>query len=82
LSIIEAPLTKEEFVRKGEEIYETIKRMVEDERKGEMVAIDVETGDYFIAPSIIKAVKKVREKYPSKIFYIERIGYRATHAFK
>jgi len=82
LSIIEASLTKEEFARRGEEIYEKIKSIVEDEHKGEIVAIEIETGEYFIASSVIRAVKKAKEKYPSKMFYIKRIGYRATHTFK
>lgn len=82
MSIIEASLTKEEFARRGEEIYEEIKGIIEGEHKGEIVAIEIETGDYFIAPSVIKAVKKAKGKHPSKIFYIKRIGYRATHTFK
>ena len=39
---------KNEHVDKGTAIYEKIKDKLEPEHKGEFVAIEVDTGDYFL----------------------------------
>jgi hypothetical protein len=69
---------KEEHVDKGEEIYGKIKEELEPEHKGEFVAIEVDTGDYFVGKDPIEADEKAREKYPDAVFFLARIGYRAA----
>ena len=39
---------KDEMVDKGDEIYKKIKDKLEPEHKGEFIAIEVDTGDYFV----------------------------------
>jgi hypothetical protein len=70
---------KDEIVEKGQRIYETIKDKLEPEHKGEIVAIEVETGDYFLGRRVIEATDKAREKYPDKVFYVARIGFPVVH---
>lgn len=70
-----------DLVPKGKEIYAAIKDELEKEHKGEIIAINVDTGDYFLGKSVIEAGDKGREKYPEAIFYFARIGYRAVHRF-
>ena len=79
LSVIVVKLDEEDIERRGEEIYGRIKLDIEKEHMGKIVAIEVESEDYFIAPTVVEAVKKAREKYPDRPFYIKRIGYRALH---
>lgn len=68
---------------KGKRIYDEIeKECLKPEQKGMYVAIEVESGDYFIAEEITEAVAKAREKYPKGEFYIAKIGYPATASFK
>ena len=73
---------KDEIVEKGRKIYETIKDKLEPEHKGELVAIEVETGDYFLGQSVIEAIEKGREKYPNTVFHVIRIGYPVVHVFR
>jgi len=53
---------KEELVEKGKEIYNKIKDMLEPEHKGEVVAIEIKTGDYFLGKSVIEADRKARKR--------------------
>lgn len=71
------PINKIEFARKAKAIYETIRDDMEANYKGKIVAIDPETGDYFIGNSGIEAGDKAREKYPDKRFFLIRVGARA-----
>lgn len=69
---------KDEHVDKGKEIYGKIKDKLEPEHKGEFVAIEVDTGDYFVGKDPIEADERAREKYPAAVFFLARIGYRAA----
>jgi hypothetical protein len=67
----------------GEQIYHTqLKRLLEPSRTGEFVAIEVESGDYFVGPTIGTALAKASRKYPDKRFHIMRIGYPVVASFK
>ncbi len=71
------PINKREIARKAKAIYETIRDEMEANYMGKIVAVDPETGDYFIGNSGIEAGQKAREKYPDKIFFLIRVGARA-----
>lgn len=58
--------------------YEKLKSKLESTHKGKIVAINPETGDYFIGKSILDAVKKGKKKFPDAIFYSVKIGYPAV----
>jgi len=64
---------------KGEEIYERLKDKLEPEYKGKIMAIEVDSEDYFIADSLPDAGKKAKEKYPDKIFHFVKIGYPVVY---
>jgi len=76
------PIHKKEVTDKGEAIYAKIKERMESEHKGEAIAIEVHSGDYFLGKRGIEAVDKGREKHPDGIFYLIRIGKRAYVSFK
>ena len=67
----------EELAELGEEIYERIREEVEKEHKGEVILIEVESGDYFIAPTLAEAYEKASRAHPGKLFYGKRIGRKA-----
>jgi hypothetical protein len=75
-------INREEFGSKGDEIYEKIKPLLEPEHKGEIVAIEVESGDYFLDETVIEAWQKAKGKYPDKVFYFVRVGYPVVHVFR
>jgi hypothetical protein len=71
-------LDREELARKGEQVYSKIRERLEAERPGQFVAIEVESGDYFLGETIQEADEKASAKYPHGVFYIVRIGRRAA----
>ena len=75
-------INREEFGSKGDEIYEKIKPLLEPKYKGEIVAIEVESGDYFLDETVIEAWQKAKVEHPDKVFYFVRIGYPVVHVFR
>jgi len=70
-------MSPEELAKLGEEIYERIREEVEEKHKGEVILIEVESGDYFIAPTLAEAYEKASKAHPGKLFYGKRIGRKA-----
>ncbi len=66
---------------KAEEIYEhKLKKKLEPKHKGKMIAIEVDSGKYFMGDDLAEARRKAKSVFPDKIFYFMRVGYKA--AFK
>ena len=74
---------REETARLGKEIYERdIRRQVEAEHHGQIVAIDVDSGDWATADGEIDAVDRLRAMHPGAVNVLcERVGYRALRSF-
>jgi hypothetical protein len=67
------------LARKGERLYDTkLKSVLEPAHKGKFVAIEVDSGDYFLGESLIDALGKAESKHPEKQFYFARVGFRAA----
>ena len=66
-----------EFDEKSDEVYEKLKSELEDKYYGLIVAIEPYSGDYFVGNSVIEAGDKGKQKYPDKLFYFVRPGFRA-----
>lgn len=81
--VIRRPLySKEEFARRGDEIYESkIRPQVEADNYGKIVAIDIETGTFAIADDTLTASQKLLAKCPHAQTWVVRIGHRAVHRF-
>lgn len=81
--ILPKEFNKKEFAKKGNEIYKRkYQKELESTNKGKIIAIEVESEDYFIEDSVIKAAMKARQKYPDKLFFFARIGYPAVYSLK
>ena len=74
-------LYKEEFTEKGRAIYKKLRPKFR-ENKGKIVAIETESGNYFIGEYELEAAQKARNKFPDKIFVFFRIGYPAIHKIR
>ena len=74
---------RQETRRLGEAIYERdIRRQVEADNRGKIVAIDVGSGDYAIADTASSAAKHLREQRPdANGVWLVRIGYKALRSF-
>ena len=74
--------SKEEFARRGNEIYESqVRQQVEKNNNGRIVAIDIETGAYEVAETPIAAVDRLYKQYPNAQPWVIRIGHRAVYRF-
>ena len=74
--------TAEEVARLGDEIYEReIRQQVEAGHRGEIVAIDVDSGDYLIADTALVAAERLLARDPDADIWCIRIGYRALRSF-
>ncbi len=80
--LIAPTLPIEETARLGDEIYERdIRRRVEADHHGEVVAIDVDSGDYTIADTALAAADALRERRPAPDVWAVRVGHRALVSF-
>ena len=71
---------REETARLGDEIYERdIRPQVEPDHHGEIVAIDVDSGDYAIAENVVTAWERLVLQHPSGNFWFVRVGYPAVY---
>lgn len=59
------------------QIYEQIKEKLKG-WEGKFVAIDVESGDYFLGANPLEAHKKGQKKHPYKKFFYKRVGSKAA----
>ncbi|MBR8831418.1 MAG: hypothetical protein N5P05_000903 [Chroococcopsis gigantea SAG 12.99] len=74
--------SKEEFARRGDEIYESrVRGQIEEGNHGKIVAIDIETGMFEVAEDTMTAVRRLYERLPAAQPWVVRIGYRAVHRF-
>jgi hypothetical protein len=82
MTIGELRYSKEEFARRGNEIYETqICPQVEEGNYGKIVAIDIETGAFELAKATITASDRLLERYPDAQIWIIRIGHKGVYRF-
>ena len=74
---------REETRRLGEAIYERgIRAQVETGHRGEVVAIDVDSGNWAIGDTVIAATDRLWERNPSAHdIWCLRVGHRALHHF-
>ena len=75
--------SRKETARLGIDIYERdIRKQVESDHHGEIIAIDVESGDWAIADSVINARERLHAQRPNAVDVLfERIGYRTLYSF-
>ncbi len=74
--------SKEEFARRGDEIYESqVRHEVEAGNHGENVAINIETGAFEVADTSMVAVDRLYERLPDAQPWVIRIGHQAVFRF-
>lgn len=74
--------SKEEFAKRGNEIYETrIRPQIEKDNHGKIVAIDIETGAFEVAKDVVTASQQLLAKYPDAQTWFIRIGHQSVYHF-
>ena len=71
----------EEFRDRGKALYEqNIRKKVELNFRGKIVAIDIETGEYSIAKNSLAAYDSLYKRVPDAQIWCIRIGYRVVYS--
>jgi hypothetical protein len=66
-------------IERARRIYaERLRDLLEPEHRNRFVAIEPESGEYFLGDTFDEAVKSARAKYPSRLSHTIRIGHRAA----
>ena len=82
MTVRQPKYSKEEFARRGDEIYDlTVKPQVAESNRGKIVAVDIETGDWEIDASEIAACNRLEARYPDAQIWIFRVGSRHVRRF-
>jgi len=68
--------------KKGRQIFEVLDPELSKTHRGQFVVIEVDSGDYFLGKTPMEADQQARAKYPGKVFFMGRIGYRTAFSFK
>jgi hypothetical protein len=72
--------SKEEFARRGDEIYSRdIRPQAEAGNKGKFVAIDIETGAWEMDADDYTATERLLNRFPDAQIWLVRVGHRATY---
>jgi hypothetical protein len=74
--------SKEEFARRGHEVYESqVRSQIEEGNQGRIVAIDIETGAFEVADDLVSAAKQLSARVPDTQTWFVRIGHSAVDHF-
>jgi hypothetical protein len=69
----------EGFARKAEEIYANRwQASLEQSHMNEFVAIEPESGDYFLGKTLSEAIRAARRAYPDRLSHAMRVGHRTA----
>ncbi|NEQ95378.1 MAG: hypothetical protein F6K30_01380 [Cyanothece sp. SIO2G6] len=81
MTIRQPRYSKEEFARRGDEIYETqVRSQVEAGNDGKIVAIDIETGAFELADDTMVATRQLYKRVPdAQPWVVVRSAIRALH---
>lgn len=66
-------------IDEANKLFEKISKELLPKYKGKIVAIDTNSGNYFIGDSELDAYKMAIKKHPNKQFVFKRIGFHSTH---
>ena len=73
-------MSSQERIETANQIYEReLREKLERGHKGEIVAIEITSGDFFLGKNEVEAYEQGIKKYPGKTFVYKRVGYKTTH---
>ncbi len=66
-------------IEEANRIFEKVNKDLSSKYKGKIMAIDSDSGSYFIGDSELDAYKKAAQKFPNRKFVFKRIGANSTY---
>lgn len=71
-----------EFVQRAEDIYcNRLRAILEPAHANDFVAIEPESGDYFLGRTLSEAIGAARQAYPNRLAHAMRVGHKAALHF-
>lgn len=72
--------SSDEIVRRGQALYDQrIRARLEPGDDGKFVAVDIETGDFEVAPDELTASKQVQARHPEAAICLLRVGHASAY---
>lgn len=68
--------------KRGLRLFGKIQSRLLPRHKGDVVALEPETGKYFIGKDELEAARRAMEAMPGKVFGFFRVGYPVVHKFR
>ena len=68
--------------KKATRLFHRMERRLITHHKGQVVAIESDSGRYFLGRDVLEAAHQAMEAYPNKLFDFFRIGYPAVHKLR
>lgn len=74
-----APKHSTELARRACEIYEaTLRSRLESSNLNEFVAIEPDSGDFFLGKTLSEAIQAARAVHPERLPFVLRVGHKST----
>lgn len=70
-----------EIAHQGEKVYQKVSKQIEKKHMGDFMAIEVESGKYFLGQNQMEALERAKKQFPTKIFYLMKVGFPAAITF-
>ncbi len=68
-----------ELARRAQSLYERrLKAKLEATNEGDFVAIEPDSGDYFVGKTMSEAIQSARAAYPDRLGFAIRVGHKNT----
>jgi len=77
------PREVQELAERGQAIYDKqLREKLEPDHAGRFVAIEPQSGQYFLGDTTDEALSKAEQAHPNKLFHLIRIGQKGVHAVR
>ena len=78
--VTDADALRDVVIQRGQQLYnERLKASLEPQHTGRFVAIEPNTGDYYLGDTSTEALVTAHAALPESRFYLKRIGHETTH---
>lgn len=79
MAVKNAAVKDSEVERRGKAIYKQLRKKLEEEHWGDVVVIDIYSGDYEVASNDLAATMRMFKRRPNALTWGERIGGGALY---
>lgn len=68
----------QKIAREGSKIYEQIKKDHDPQKRGQFLAVEIESKKTYLGKTSADALNLARKNHPNKVFYVIKIGFEAA----